>query len=369
MPGGFRIRAEIKAPARGITALFGPSGCGKTSILRLLAGLERMEGAIIKVNGQVWQDENIFLPPHQRAAGYVFQEPSLFPHLSVRGNLEYGRKRLGRRRGGGGSRTVPERAEMELEEVAELLGLGDLLERKTNALSGGQKQRVAIGRVLMSAPQILLLDEPLAALDRQARNEILPYLKRLHENLRLPAIHVSHDLAEVEFLADHMILMRGDGTAGSISASGPLTELLARPGLPLSRLPEAASIIEGEVAGFDEKYSLTTLRAAGGEFIIAGRVGPMGAKRRLRIYASDVALCFERGPKGSSILNGPLARITGHEEINDHQVTVFLRLGEDGEGAPLLARITRKSWDGLNLKHGDVLHALVKSVALADQQI
>lgn len=192
--GSFQLDADFAVPASGVTALFGPSGSGKSTVLRCIAGLQRLDGRI-SVRGQVWQDGKAFLPPHRRAVGYVFQEPSLLEHLSVRGNLEYGLKRAGQVRLG-------------LAEVAAFLGLEPLLGRSTLKLSGGERQRVAIGRALLSQPELLLMDEPLSGLDAEAKSEILPYLERLHQLMAIPILYVSHDAAEVARFADRLLLMR-----------------------------------------------------------------------------------------------------------------------------------------------------------------
>ena len=348
--GTFDLDVAFAVPGTGVTALFGPSGCGKTTILRCMAGLERMADGYLNVGDAVWQDGKQFLPVHKRRIGYVFQEASLFAHLSVRDNLLFGRRRVKPANGG-----------LAIDEVAELLGLSTLLDRSPVRLSGGERQRVAIGRAILSDPEILLMDEPLAALDRFAKEDILPYLERLTGELAIPVVLVTHDLSEVERLADHMVLME----RGRVLANGPLGELLADPALPLAKMPEAAVVVTGKVAGYDADYHLTTLSVKGAELIVPGEIGDLGAARRLRIAASDVALCHTRAPGGSSILNGPRVAIKATESANRHQVTVFLRFGEDGSGAPLLARITRKSWEALDFQVGQTVHALIKSMALA----
>ena len=218
---GFAVEADLNLPGKGISALFGHSGSGKTTLLRAIAGLERHPGGYLAVNGEVWQDQRTFLPTHQRPLGYVFQEASLFPHLTVRRNLEFGQKRA---RAGVGA---AER-HADLEQTAELLGIGPLLERLPEGLSGGERQRAAIARALLTRPRLLLMDEPLAALDFQRKAEILPYLERLHDELDIPVLYVSHSPDDVARLADHLVLLQD----GQVAASGPLSATLARLDLP-----------------------------------------------------------------------------------------------------------------------------------------
>ncbi len=349
--GRFNLDVDFTCPARGVTALFGPSGCGKTTVLRCIAGLDRLPDGYLVVNGAVWQDGADSVPTHRRPLGYVFQEASLFPHMSVRANLVYGQKRARAQSG------------LDVEEVAGLLGLNALLDRAPGHLSGGERQRVAIGRALLSAPEILLMDEPLASLDRFAKNDILPYLERLHDELAIPILYVSHDIAEVERLADRMVLME----TGHVRASGPTESLLADPDLPFARQPDAASVLVGTVAAHDPDYGLTSLRVNDTVFFVPGAVGETGSRHRLRIVASDVALCRPPLPEGLSILNAPSARIIDIQPAGKHQVTVFLAIGPAGDGAVLLSHITRKSCDALALKTGDRVHALIKSAALLSE--
>jgi len=352
--GGFHLDARFQAPGRGITALFGPSGCGKTTVLRCVAGLTRMDDGHLSINGTCWQDgRRRFLAPHRRPVGYVFQEASLFPHLSVTGNLCYGQRRVH----GHVARPV------NFDDVVDLLGLAPLLSRPTTVLSGGERQRVALGRALLSQPRLLLMDEPLAALDRASKEEILPYLERLHATLEIPVLYVSHDLAEVERLADTLVLME----AGRVRAVGPLAALLSDPALPLARLPEAAGVMDATVEALDSAYGLSSLRVPGGNLLVPGSAGPIGSTRRVRITASDVSLCRDGPLPGSSMLNALPARIVGAEPVEGHQLTVFLTLGEQGGGADLLARITQKSWDDLGLHAGMTVHAMIKGVALLDR--
>ncbi len=349
--GGFDLDVDFSIPATGVSALYGPSGCGKTTVLRCMAGLTRLDKGALTINGRVWQDEHTFMPVHERPLGYVFQEPSLFPHLSVRENLTFGQKRSAKGTGGLGFATV-----------VDLLALENLLERSSLKLSRGERQRVAIGRALLCDPEILLMDEPLNALDQQSKNDILPFLQRLHGELSIPVLYVSHELREIEHLADRMVLME----KGRVLASGALAKLLADPLLPLARMPDAACVLTGQITAIDQKYGLSTLQLSGVELTVPGDLGAIGSALRLRIMASDVALARTHAPQGTSILNGPLARIVDVHENGPYGMTVFLCLGSSTNGASLLSRITRKSWDRLALQKGDQVHALIKSVALAN---
>jgi molybdate transport system ATP-binding protein len=350
--GTFTLDATFNVPMRGITALFGPSGCGKTTILRCIAGLEQLPGTIV-IGGLSWQDTSArhFLPPHRRHVGYVFQEASLFQHMSVRQNLLFGALRAVP---AAGSPTV------ELATIVDLLGIGHLLERSPTTLSGGERQRVAVGRALLSRPHILLMDEPLSALDRQTKDEILPYFETLHETLALPVLYVSHDLGEIERLADTMVLMSN----GRVMANGPLRELQTDPRLPLLATPGAAVVLEGRIGGIDAEFGLTRIAIDGGEVVAPGRHGEAGAKRRVRIAASDVSLA-RSAASDSTILNSLPARIETIEQQSDEpQVNVILALGANGEGSRIVARITRKSLMRLELEAGQSVFAQIKSVAL-----
>ena len=350
--GGFALDVGFAAPARGITALFGPSGCGKTTVLRCVAGLQRLEDGFFALDGEVWQDGARFRPPHRRPVGYVFQEASLFAHLSVRANLLYGYRRTV-------GRGAPEA--IGFDEVVGLLGLAHLLERAPLRLSGGERQRVAIGRALLAQPKLLLMDEPLAALDRFSKDEILPYLERLHGALSVPVLYVSHDIAEVERLADHLVLLEG----GRVTAAGPLEDLQADPALPIARMPEAGVTLSATVESFDGAYGLATLALAGGRLLVPGAAEAPDAARRVRIAASDVSLA--RAPSvGSTILNVLPARILAAEPQDGVQIMVAVALGAEGQGARLLARVTRKSWDTLGLAPGQTVFAQIKGVALVD---
>jgi molybdate transport system ATP-binding protein len=349
--GKFALDAGFTAPAKGVTALFGPSGCGKTTVLRCVAGLLRING-VCEIDGEVWQDENgAFLPTHKRPLGYVFQEASLFQHLSVRRNLLFGAPRDNRDGAKGG---------IVFDEVIDLLGITKLLDRSPRNLSGGERQRVAIGRALLSQPKLLLMDEPLSALDRATKNEILPFLERLRDHLNLPVVYITHDIAEVERLADQMVLM----DKGHVIGAGPLEELQSDPSLPLAAARDAAVSFEGVVQSSEEAYGLVTLKVRGGVLTAPAPPGPVGERRRIRVIASDVSLTRE-APGPSSILNVLPARIVSMKSLDTNEVVVVVALGEDGSGARLLSRMMRKSWGELGLAEGVNVYAQVKAVALA----
>jgi molybdate transport system ATP-binding protein len=348
--GAFELDAGFDAPMRGVTALFGQSGSGKTTVLRCVAGLQMLKDGYFSIGGEIWQDGAAFRPPHERSVGYVFQEASLFPHLSVRRNLLYGHRRAVRRGGAEATR---------FDDVVALLGVQGLLDRSPLRLSGGERQRVAIGRALLAQPRLLLMDEPLAGLDRLSKDEILPYLEALHAALSIPVLYVSHDIAEVERLADHLVLMQ----AGRVVACGPLPDLQVNPQLPIAHLPEASVTLSATITDYDPEFGLTTLAVDGAAIIVPGQFGAPGTQQRVRLRASDVSLA--RQPPGpSTILNVLPARVAAAEAHDAAQVNVVVRLGAAGHGARVLARVTRKSWQVLGIMPGDLVHAQVKSVAL-----
>jgi len=342
--GEFRLDVSLCVPGKGVTALFGPSGCGKTTLLRAIAGLDRYRDGFLKVGDMSWQAADRFVPPHRRALGYVFQEASLFAHLSVRGNLEYGVRRVPR-----AERRVA------VQQAVELLGIGSLLERKPERLSGGERQRVAIARALAVSPRLLLMDEPLAALDVPRKQEILPYIESLNRELNIPVIYVSHSPDEVARLADQLVLL----DAGRVRATGAIGDMLTRLDLPLVHGSDAEALIEATVAGHDERYALTYLDFPGGRFTVPRKPLPLGSAVRLRVTARDVSLTLER-QTGTSILNIFPATVDGLRPEGESQVTVRLSVG----GVPMLARVTRKSAAVLDLQPGKPLYAQAKSVAV-----
>jgi molybdate transport system ATP-binding protein len=342
---GFTLDVDLTLPATGITALFGPSGSGKTTILRCMAGLERSSEGFLSVAGEVWQDRGIFLPTHKRPLGLVFQEASLFPHLSVQENLRYGMKRAGNAKGEG------------FESMLDLLGIRALLDRAPGNLSGGERQRIAIARALLTRPRLLLMDEPLAALDMKRKLEILPYLERLRDELSIPVIYVSHSLDEVARLADHLVLIEN----GRVTATGPLTDILARPDLSASFAGEAGSVLETTVAAH-EADGLTRLEFPGGKLFIAGNSHAPGKRLRCRIHASDISLALS-AHTDTSILNALPATIVAVADA-DTPGHVLVQLQLIGDESLLLARITERSRQALAITPGLGVIAQVKSVAI-----
>ena len=342
----FKLDVDLTLPGHGVSALFGHSGSGKTTCLRAMAGLERAPGGYFAIGNEVWQDEakGRFVPPHQRAIGVVFQEASLFPHLSVRGNMEFGQKRA----------PATERR-FALSEIAELLGIEPLLNRSPAQLSGGERQRVAIARALLSAPQILLMDEPLAALDLKRKLEILPYLERLHSELSIPIIYVSHAPDEVARLADHLVLL----DQGKAVASGLLNQVLSRIDLPTAFADDAGVVIEAHIAAH-EADELTRLEFPGGQIFVSRRHEPVGHFLRCRIHARDVSLALVPQVH-SSILNCVNATVVDLAPT-DTPGHLLVRLDVNGE--PLLARITKRSATKLDIRPGLALKAQIKAVAL-----
>jgi molybdate transport system ATP-binding protein len=337
----FSLDMDADIPMRGITGVFGESGAGKTALLRCIAGLERGAEGRLVIADEVWQDDTISRPVHDREIGYVFQEPRLFAHLNVRQNIEYGQRR-GRR------------GEVGFDEAVELLGLRDLLNRRVDTLSGGEAQRVAIARALLRSPRVMLMDEPIAALDRARRDEILPFLDRLHSALSIPVIYVSHSIEEVIRLCDYLLVME----RGRIIAAGDIQEVLLRADLPLLGGEEAGAIIHARAIDCDIGDGLTKIDFDGIEMWVPG-VYEAGSPLRLRIRANDVSLCREDSG-ASTVLNVLPASI---ESIRDDGESCALMQLAVGSGY-ILARVTRRSRNALNLEPGDRVLAQIKSVAV-----
>ncbi|HSH26349.1 MAG TPA: molybdenum ABC transporter ATP-binding protein [Wenzhouxiangella sp.] len=343
---GFRLDVDLELPGSGFSVLFGPSGCGKTTLLRCIAGLHRARGHL-RVNGALWQDERHFLPVHRRALGYVFQETSLFAHRSVRGNLEYGWRRVPRRQ-----------RRIAFDQVVDWLGLGALIERDPAGLSGGQRQRVAIGRALLASPDLLLMDEPLSALDLDSRRAILPYLEGLRDELDMPVIYVTHSPDSVARLADRLVIIDD----GRVLANGPVGETLARLDLPVHRSLEAGVALDAEVVERDRDWQLARVQFDGGSLWVRDEGRTVSSRMRLRILARDVSLSLVE-PERTSILN-VLPALVSEVAAHDHpsQMLVKLHIG----ATPLLARVTARSADALGLAPGKAVWAQVKSVAVVE---
>ncbi len=347
--GAFQLEADFTSDGR-LTALFGRSGSGKTSLVNIIGGLIRPERGRVVVDGRVMVDteRGVFVPKHRRRIGYVFQEARLFPHLTVRQNLLYGRWFAPKSEAGGS----------DLAGVLDLLGIGDLLQRRPGGLSGGEKQRVAIGRALLAKPRLLLMDEPLAGLDDARKAEILPYIERLRDAFGIPIVYVSHSVAEVARLATNLVILE----QGKVTASGPTIELMSRPDVPiLSAAPEAGSILDARVLRHEPAHGLTILETRAGPLQIAQRPLPEGASLRVRILASDVMLSLKPldGISALNVLSGTIAAIGGR-----HKEGAALEIGIDCNGAPLLARLTAKSAGQLKLAPGLPVYAVIKSVSI-----
>lgn len=343
--GDFALDARF-ACDHGLTALFGRSGAGKTTLVNLIAGLIRPQQGRISINERVLVDtaKGIFVPPHKRRIGYVFQEGRLFPHLTVRQNLLYGRWFSSRQDA------------ITLEQIVDLLGIASLLPRRPGNLSGGEKQRVAIGRALLSHPELLLMDEPLAALDAARKDEILPYLERLRDDLSLPIVYVSHAIPEVTRLADTVVLL----SDGRVQAVGDMAGLSSRLDLfPLIGRYEAGAVLAATIVRHDDAYGLTELRCRAGRLFVARSNRAVGETLRLRIRARDVTLSLEHPDRTSAlnILPGIVAEL---KQDGGPQLEVKL----DCNGDSLLARVTRLSAERLKLAPGVAVHAMIKTVAL-----
>ena len=382
----FTLDVDLALPGRGISVLFGASGCGKTTVLRALAGLERAQGRVA-LGDEIWQDDasRRFVPTHQRALGYVIQEAALFPHLDVRRNLEYGRSRS---HGGAGANANQNRRDIDLDQVVALLGIAPLMARRPATLSGGERQRVAIARALAARPRLLLMDEPLAALDAKRKAEVLPYLDRLQVELDIPIVYVSHAADEVARLADHLVLM----DAGRVLAAGPLAEMLCRLDLPLPFGEEAGVVLTGRISERDATWNLARLEVSADGSVDAGADGsvdvsaalpsanaathrsacslwsrdpglPLGHAVRVRVLARDVSLA--RTPQtGTSIANQLQGTVEALADDASHPSLALVRVRVGGSA--LVARVTWRSAHALGLQPGMPIWAQVKSVALLE---
>lgn len=346
-PDGFTLTAAFTTPAAGVTALFGRSGAGKTTIIQAVAGVVRPDAGRIVVAGETFFDaaRGIDLPIEARRVGYVFQDARLFPHMSVARNLRYGERRT----------RSPERP-IRFEAVVELLGIGHLLARRPHTLSGGERQRVAIGRALLAQPRLLLMDEPLAALDAARKAEILPYLERLRDEVKLPILYVSHAIEEVARLADRMVVLAG----GKQVACGPVAEVMASPEMvPIIGRFDAGALLDCTVSHHDAGYGLTDLSFAGGVLRVPHVARPLGAAVRARVRARDVAIALHK-PTELSVSNLLPARIDAIRRQEGPYADIDLAIGE----SRLVAMVTRESADRLDLRPGQEVWAMVKTVAV-----
>ncbi len=342
--GGFRLNVDLRLPGTGVTVLFGHSGSGKTTLLRCIAGLQRAPNGLMQINGEIWQDgaRGIFLPTHRRSLGYVFQEANLFPHLSVKGNLQFGLKRAGR-------------ANADLTHILDLLGITHLLARMPDGLSGGERQRVAIARALALKPKLLLMDEPLAALDFKRKQEILPYLVRLHRELDIPVLYVTHSQQEVAQLADHLVIL----DEGRVLVSGPVAEIMSRLDTPMAMDREAATVWPVTVVNHDADYHLTQVEIAGTLLSLPMVNAEPGTSLRLQINARDVSIALS-APVATSILNVLPATVMALNQNQQGQTAVKLMVGNQ----PLLAHITSKSAMLLSLHAGMAVYVQIKGTSI-----
>lgn len=348
--GDFTLDVGFDGPS-GVTALFGRSGAGKTTVVNAVAGLLRPDAARVAVGGRVLcdLDKGIWLPPHMRRVGYVFQEGRLFPHLDVRRNLLFGRKVKGL-----ADDTVG------FANVVKMLGIGPLLDRRPAALSGGEKQRVAIGRALLSAPELLLLDEPLAALDEARKAEILPFLERLRDEAALPILYVSHSVAEVARLATKVVML----DQGRVVVEGPVGTVFSDTGAVAAMgIREAGAVLPARIIAHHDD-GLTELQGCGGSLFLPAVNAAVGTELRVRILAHDVLLARSR-PTDTSALNHLAGEICEIREGEGPGVLVRITCG----GSVLLARITRRSARAMGLAVGQPIHAVIKSVAVAQSDV
>lgn len=344
--GEFNLDVDLQLPSTGVTVLFGHSGSGKTTLLRCMAGLQRAPVGFMAINGCCWQDsaKAWFLPTFKRNLGYVFQEANLFAHLTVAGNLHYGLKRAAKAVG-----------HKELQVIIELLGIGHLLARWPDRLSGGERQRVAIARALALQPDILLMDEPLAALDQQRKQEILPYLARLHQHCAIPIIYVTHAQQEVAQLADTLVIL----SKGRVVASGVIAETLGHLAGIAGQDGLAACVWQVTVVSHDDEFLLTRVEFAGGALSLPLIDAAIGTQLRIQIYARDVSIAMA-APTASSILNVLPATIIGLADDAQGQSVVRLQVGTQ----ILLAHITRKSAVMLGLRSGLEVFVQLKGISL-----
>jgi molybdate transport system ATP-binding protein len=341
----FGLDIDINIPGQGVTAIFGESGSGKTSLLRCIAGLEKTTSGYLNVNGELWQNASVFVPTHKRSLGYVFQEASLFEHLTVMGNLLYAIKR-------NNQAANPQL----LDQVICVMGIQGILEQFPQQLSGGEKQRVAIARALLSEPKLLLMDEPLVSLDTARKLEILPYIERLRSSFNIPILYVSHAVDEIVRLADHAVILR----QGKVIAQGGITELFSRADLPLGVSNELGAILDCKVLERDKQWHLMRVAFNGGELWLPNVENKHNTTQRIRVLASDVSLTLSPHSDSSilNVLSGEIVDIINDQ--NPAMVLVRLKVGK----SYLLARLTQKSLQKLALAVGQIIWIQIKTAAI-----
>lgn len=342
----FTLDVDLTLPGRGITVLFGPSGSGKTTLLRCIAGLEQPREGYLRFHGERWQEGSYCLPTHHRPIGYVFQEASLFPHLTVLENLRFGLRRNTQAR------------PADLEAAIALLELTPLLGRNPAHLSGGERQRVAMARALAVRPRLLLMDEPLAALDYARKQEILPYLERLHDNLDIPLLYVSHAHDEVARLADHIVMLQ----AGRVLAQGPLLETLAQLDTPIRLGEDSGVVLQAQVSELDQEWHLMRLAFDGGSVWTRQRDLPLGRQLRVHIQARDVSVAIR--PQTDSSIQNQLQGVVDAMAIDTHPGVMLIRVKVGA--SVLIARLTKRSASTLGITVGQSVWLQVKSVALME---
>ena len=344
--GDFRRDFDLNLPIDGVTVIFGPSGSGKTSLLRAIAGLDRYNSAFLKIGERVLQDRNVFVPVHQRGIGYVFQEAALFTHLTVSANLEYAAQF---------ANAENQAASNGVQDLSTMFGIEHLLNRRVQALSGGERQRVALARCLAASPKVLLLDEPLASLDENARQEIMPYIDLLANSVKIPILYVSHSKSEVARLANYVVLL--DKQAKIVT--GETNQVLTRLDLPLAQHDDASAIIETKLVSHDEQYGLSYLCFGSGQIAVLKKELRIGQLVRVRVLASDVSIAINTSTD-SSILN--IFSVTVVEIKSQNAAQSLLQLSTGTQ--IILSRITNKSLQALRVKVGDRVFAQIKSVAV-----
>ena len=345
----FQLSVNLDLPAKGVITLFGPSGSGKSTLLRCLAGLEKSDHGFMQIGNEVWQDDasGFFVPTYARPLGFVFQEPRLFAHLSVEKNLSFGYKR-----------TPEDERYIEWDYIIDLLDIGHLLQRKPNKLSGGEQQRVAIGRALLASPKVLLMDEPLASLDNERKSEVIPFIRKLHDELDVPIVYVSHSLLEVLQITDTIVFMQ----QGKNIATGPLTELCSELNLVNYLGDMSGAVIETTVAAHEEEFGLTRLTFQYNSLYVPRVNGMIGQSQRVHILARNVGIALQPPQVTTSFLNILEAKVisVAVPDVRSHAVQIKLDVG-----VPLLASISRKSLYNLALEPGQTCYALIKAVSLA----